>query len=255
MLLFRDLPRPIRRSPPPIPHIIHPSLERPHLPPETASGYIQPFYHNTLSRQTHRQTERHMGYATGRKMSALICWYTSSTYCTRCGISSRGAVIVSWRGAHGARGVCGAVFRDTVFFTSIGKSGNTENQTYLYWIQKKQLVRWTLVVVISGGGSSSRSSREVKWWSWWRICSKKVFISDRLWCSMTTHRCSWRPSRHGYSNGPIKRSSHLSTTVIKLFKMNNADTVRQCQQFLNFEQYTHLRTEPQNSRLYFTCII
>jgi len=68
-----------------------------------------------------------MGYATGRNVSALICWYTSSTYCTRCGISSRGAVIISWRGAvfrdarrqrtaRGARGVCGAVFRDTADF-------------------------------------------------------------------------------------------------------------------------------------------
>jgi len=40
------------------PHLIHPSLERPHSPSQTASGSTQLFCHNTLSGQTDRQTDR-----------------------------------------------------------------------------------------------------------------------------------------------------------------------------------------------------
>jgi len=39
-------------------HLIHPSLDRPHSPPQTASGSNHPFRHNTLYRQTDRQTDR-----------------------------------------------------------------------------------------------------------------------------------------------------------------------------------------------------
>ena len=38
-------------------HLIHPSLDRPHSPPKTASGSTQPFCHSTLSGQTDRQTD------------------------------------------------------------------------------------------------------------------------------------------------------------------------------------------------------
>ena len=34
------------------PHLIHPSLDRPHAPPQTASGSNQQFCHNTLCGQT-----------------------------------------------------------------------------------------------------------------------------------------------------------------------------------------------------------
>ena len=37
------------------PHLIHPSLDRPHSPTRTASGSYQPFCHNTL--RTDRQTD------------------------------------------------------------------------------------------------------------------------------------------------------------------------------------------------------
>jgi len=40
------------------PHLIHLSLSRPHSPPQTASGSIQPFCHNTLCGQTDRPTDR-----------------------------------------------------------------------------------------------------------------------------------------------------------------------------------------------------
>jgi len=47
----------LRRSPAPS---IHPSLDQPHSPPQTASGSSQPFCHNTLCRQTDRLTDRQM---------------------------------------------------------------------------------------------------------------------------------------------------------------------------------------------------
>jgi len=40
------------------PHLIHPSLGRLHSPSQTASRSNQPFCHNTLSRQTDRQTDQ-----------------------------------------------------------------------------------------------------------------------------------------------------------------------------------------------------
>ena len=40
------------------PHLIHPSLDRPHPPSQTASGSNQPFYHNILYGQIDRQTDR-----------------------------------------------------------------------------------------------------------------------------------------------------------------------------------------------------
>jgi len=45
------------------PHLIHPSLIRPHLPFQTASGPNQPFCHNTLSGHTYtdRHTDEQMG--------------------------------------------------------------------------------------------------------------------------------------------------------------------------------------------------
>jgi len=39
-------------------HRIHPSLDRPHSLPQTASGSNQPFCHNTLSGHRHTQTDR-----------------------------------------------------------------------------------------------------------------------------------------------------------------------------------------------------
>jgi len=51
-----QLPLPIPRKPP---HLLHPFLDRPHSPPQTASGSAQPFCHNTLCRQTDdRPTDR-----------------------------------------------------------------------------------------------------------------------------------------------------------------------------------------------------
>jgi len=44
--------------------VIHPSLDRPHSPPQTASGSNQPFCDNTFSGLTDRQTDRQMGKAT-----------------------------------------------------------------------------------------------------------------------------------------------------------------------------------------------
>ena len=41
------------------PHLIHPSLDRPLSPPQTASGSNQTFCHSTLFRQTDRPTDRH----------------------------------------------------------------------------------------------------------------------------------------------------------------------------------------------------
>jgi len=40
--------------------VIHPSLDQPHSLPETASGYNQPFCHNTLCRPTDRPTDQQM---------------------------------------------------------------------------------------------------------------------------------------------------------------------------------------------------
>jgi len=40
------------------PYLIHPSLDRPHSPPQTASRSNQLFCHNTLSGHTHKQTDR-----------------------------------------------------------------------------------------------------------------------------------------------------------------------------------------------------
>ena len=38
-------------------HLTHPSLDRPHSPPQTASRFNHPFGHSTLSRQTDRMTD------------------------------------------------------------------------------------------------------------------------------------------------------------------------------------------------------
>jgi len=40
------------------PHLIHPSLDRPHLLSQTASGSNQSFYYSTLSGHTDKQTDR-----------------------------------------------------------------------------------------------------------------------------------------------------------------------------------------------------
>jgi len=40
------------------PHVIHPSFNWPHSPPQTASRSNQPFCHNTLSGHTDRPTDR-----------------------------------------------------------------------------------------------------------------------------------------------------------------------------------------------------
>jgi len=42
-------------------HLIHPSVDRPHSPSQTASGSNQQFCHNTLSGETDRQTDRQIG--------------------------------------------------------------------------------------------------------------------------------------------------------------------------------------------------
>ena len=45
------------------PHVIHPSLNRPHSPPQMASRCNQPFCHNTLCRLTDRLTDRQLTLA------------------------------------------------------------------------------------------------------------------------------------------------------------------------------------------------
>ena len=40
------------------PYLMHPSLDRPHLPSQMTSGSNQPFCHRTLSGHTHRQIDR-----------------------------------------------------------------------------------------------------------------------------------------------------------------------------------------------------
>jgi len=53
--LLPKLSLPLRRSPT---HLIHPSVDRPHSSPQTASRYNQPFFHNSPIRQTDRMTDR-----------------------------------------------------------------------------------------------------------------------------------------------------------------------------------------------------
>jgi len=53
-------------------HLIHPSLNRPHTPSQTASRSTQPFFHNILSRQTDRQTDRLIDTHTDRTLAILI---------------------------------------------------------------------------------------------------------------------------------------------------------------------------------------
>ena len=53
-------------------HLIHPSLDRPHSPLQTAAGTNQPFYHNTFSGPTDRPTDR-IGNRSVRK--ALTLYY------------------------------------------------------------------------------------------------------------------------------------------------------------------------------------
>jgi len=50
-------------------HLIHPSLDRPHSPSQTASGSSQPFCHSTLAEQTDRQ----MVSASGLHQQRLRC--------------------------------------------------------------------------------------------------------------------------------------------------------------------------------------
>jgi len=62
-------------------HLIHPSLDRPHSPFQTASGSNQPFCHSTLSGQTDWQTERWSGRP-ARIMSALLTMLIESDVLT-----------------------------------------------------------------------------------------------------------------------------------------------------------------------------
>jgi len=56
------LPLSLRRS---TPYLIHPSLDRPHSPLQTASRSNLPFWHGILSGPTDTPTDRHMGLSTG----------------------------------------------------------------------------------------------------------------------------------------------------------------------------------------------
>ena len=47
------------------PHLIHPSLDRPRSPSQTACQSSWPFFHNSSAGQTDRQTDRQMAQATG----------------------------------------------------------------------------------------------------------------------------------------------------------------------------------------------
>jgi len=53
-------------------HLIHPSLDWPHSPSQTASGYNQPFCHNTLSGQTYG--DRHTDQLTDGIDDSSIPW-------------------------------------------------------------------------------------------------------------------------------------------------------------------------------------
>ena len=112
----------------------HASLDRLHLLHETTCGSIQPFCHSTFSGQTRRHTDR-QGYRWGTPQVRLIDWLIQCLlsspqlpsihlfnlcrcgavryFDTRCGNYFLTRCGVSWRGARGARGVCGAVFRGT----------------------------------------------------------------------------------------------------------------------------------------------
>jgi len=68
------LQRDALNSPPNLPfhfdnhlNLVHPSLDRLHSPPQTASGSNRPFCHNTLSGQTDRQIDRRDGRQTCTK--------------------------------------------------------------------------------------------------------------------------------------------------------------------------------------------
>ena len=59
--LQRDAPHLLTKMPLPfddLPHLIHPSLDRPYSPTQTASRSNQPFCHSTTFGQSDRQTER-----------------------------------------------------------------------------------------------------------------------------------------------------------------------------------------------------
>jgi len=47
----------------PSPHLIHPSLNQPHSPPQTTFRFNQPYFHNSpgTERQTERPSEWQMG--------------------------------------------------------------------------------------------------------------------------------------------------------------------------------------------------
>ena len=61
---------PLRWSPP---HLIHPSLDRPHSPPQTGSGSIRPCCHSTLSGQTDRPTDTQTDRWVRRQVSKISC--------------------------------------------------------------------------------------------------------------------------------------------------------------------------------------
>jgi len=55
--LQRDVPNSSQNRPFLPPHLIHPSLDRPHSPSQTASGSNRPFCHSTFSGHTGRPTD------------------------------------------------------------------------------------------------------------------------------------------------------------------------------------------------------
>jgi len=69
------------------PYLIHPSLDRQHSPPQTASGRNQPFCHNTLSRQTDRQIH---GISDRSIPIALMLYYIDSQRQIICNTSLNG---------------------------------------------------------------------------------------------------------------------------------------------------------------------
>jgi len=71
----------LRRS---LPDLIHPSVNQPHSPSQTVSGYNQPFCHRTLSRQTDWQTDRHTHTETNRWARRQIRAYARYTDRERC---------------------------------------------------------------------------------------------------------------------------------------------------------------------------
>jgi len=81
------------------PHLIHPSIDRPHSPSQTASGSNQLFCHNTLSgqtdRQTYAQTDRLYRRQVSKKKSAYALLYRQ--WATRANNTAAAVYSLEWR--------------------------------------------------------------------------------------------------------------------------------------------------------------